>query len=198
MGMRAQSRKDLTLRPTFRLIMENSKDRVVMDQTDALLLRRIGERGSLTEGAKAAGVSYRNAWDRIKSMERKVGGKLVETQVGGPEGGGAILTEGGEALLREFRKTRKFLLNNLDDKDSWEDVGYRLSARNRLRAKVVEVRKGQITSQVKMRLVSDTTMTSVITNEAVEDLDIAQGDEVEAIVKSTDVLVAKTSRPNRR
>jgi len=196
--MPAQSKKGTPLKPTFRLIMEDSKEKTVMDQTDALLLRRIGEKGSLTEAARAAGVSYRNAWDRIKSMEHKIGEKLVETQVGGPEGGGAILTEDAEALLREFRKTRKFLLNNLDDKESWEDIGYRLSARNRIKAKIVEVRKGPITSEVKMHLVSDTTMTSVITNEAVEDLALAQGDEVEAIVKSTDVLVAKTSRPNRR
>jgi molybdate transport system regulatory protein len=182
----------------FRLVMENSKGRPVMDQTDALLLRRIGEKGSLTEGARAAGVSYRSAWDRIKSMEKKIGEKLVETQVGGTEGGGAILTEDAEALLREFRKTRKFLLNNLDDKESWEDISYRLSARNRLRARVVDVRKGPITSQVKMRLVAETTMTSVITNDAVEDLALAQGDEVEAIVKSTDVLVAKTSGSSRR
>lgn len=168
-----------------------------MDQTDARLLRRIGEKGSLTEGAKAVGVSYRSAWDRIKAMERKIGEKLVETQVGGPEGGGAILTKCAEELLGEFRKTRKFLLNNLDDKESWEDIVYRLSARNRLRAKVVDVSKGPITSKVKMRLLSETTMTSVITNEAVEELALAQGDEVEAIVKSTDVLVAKTSRSRR-
>lgn len=188
----------MPLKPTFRLVMEDSDEKPVMDQIDALLLRRIGEKGSLTEGAKAAGVSYRSAWDRIKLMERKIGRKLLETQVGGPEGGGAILTEVAEELLREFRKTRKFLLNNLDDKESWEDISYRLSARNRLRAKVVEVRKGPITSEVKMHLVSDTTMTSVITNEAVEDLGLAPGDDVEAIVKSTDVLVAKTSRTKRR
>jgi molybdopterin-binding protein len=40
-------------------------------------------------------------------------------------------------------------------------------------------------------------MTSVITNDAVEDLALKEGDEVEAIVKSTDVLVAKR-RPRRR
>lgn len=195
--MPARPKKVTPLKPTFRLVMEDSREKAVMDQTDALLLRRIGEKGSLTEAAKAAGVSYRNAWDRIKSMEHKIGETLVETQVGGPEGGGAILTKDAGALLREFRKTRKFLFNNLDDKESWEDISYRLSARNRLRAKVVEVRKGPITSQVKMHLLSDSTMTSVITNDAVEDLGLTQGDEVEAIVKSTDVLVAKTSRPNR-
>ena len=101
------------------------------------------------------------------------------------------MTDEGRLLLREFRKTRKLLFDTLDDKEAWEDVGYKLSARNKLRAKVVEVKAGAVTSQVKMRLVSTSTLTSVITNEAVEDLALKEGDEVEAIVKSTDVLVAK-------
>ncbi len=107
------------------------------------------------------------------------------------------MTDEGRLLLREFRKTRKLLFNVLDDKEAWEDVGYKLSARNRLRAKVVEVKAGAVTSQVKMRLVSTSMLTSVITNEAVEDLALKEGDEVEAIVKSTDVLVAKGRRRHR-
>jgi molybdate transport system regulatory protein len=130
-------------------------------------------------------------------MQDNVGRRLVESKTGGKTGGGASLTDEGRLLLREFRKTRKLLFNVLDDKEAWEDVGYKLSARNRLRAKVVEVKAGAVTSQVKMRLVSTNTLTSVITNEAVEDLALKMGDEVEAIVKSTDVLVAK-GRPRRR
>jgi molybdate transport system regulatory protein len=177
--------------------MEDSKSEVMLDQTDAFLLRRVGETRSLTQAAKEVGISYRNAWDRVKVMEEKLHRRLVETKVGGKTGGGAVLTEDGSRLLREFRKTRKLLFNVLDDKEAWEDVGYRLSARNRLRAKVVEVRKGAVTSQVKMRLGSTNTLTSIITNDAVEDLSLEKGDEVEAIVKSTDVLVAK-GRPRQR
>ena len=179
------------LRPAFRLWMEDGKNEIMLDQTDAFLLRRVGETHSLTEAAKEVGISYRNAWDRVKAMEGKLHRRLVETKVGGKTGGGATLTADGGQLLKEFRKTRKMLFNILDDKEAWEDVGYRLSARNRLRAKVVEVKRGAVTSQVKMRLVSANTLTSIITNEAVEDLDLEEGDEVEAIVKSTDVLVAK-------
>lgn len=180
-----------TLKPAFRLWMEDGKSEVMLDQTDAFLLRRVAETHSLTQAAKEVGISYRNAWDRVKVMEEKLHRRLVETKVGGKTGGGATLTEDGSHLLKEFRKTRKLLFNILDDKEAWEDIGYRLSARNRLRAKVVEVKQGAVTSQVKMRLVSANTLTSIITNEAVEDLSLEEGDEVEAIVKSTDVLVAK-------
>jgi len=185
------------LKPSFRLWLEDSRKKVMLDQTDAALLRYIAETGSLTQAAKIIGMSYRNAWDRLKMMEEKLRRRLVMTKVGGKTGGGATLTEEGRELLKEFKKTRKLLFNVLDDKEAWEDVGYKLSARNKLRAKVVEVKAGAVTSQVKMRLVSSNTLTSVITNEAVEDLALKEGDEVEAIVKSTDVLVAK-GRPRQR
>ncbi|HVB95396.1 MAG TPA: TOBE domain-containing protein [Nitrososphaerales archaeon] len=185
------------LRPAFRLWMEDGKNEVMFDQTDAFLLRRVGETHSLTEAAKEVGISYRNAWDRVKMMEEKLHRRLVDTKVGGKTGGCATLTADGSQLLKEFRKTRKLLFNVLDDKEAWEDVGYRLSARNRLRARVVEVKQGAVTSQVKLRLVSANTLTSIITNEAVEDLSLKKGDEVEAIVKSTDVLVAKGATRQR-
>jgi molybdate transport system regulatory protein len=179
------------LKPAFRLWMEDSKSEVMFDQTDAFLLRRVGETHSLTEAAKEVGISYRNAWDRVKAMEEKLDRRLVETKVGGRTGGSATLTADGSRLLKQFRKTRKLLFDVLGDTEAWEDVGYRLSARNKLKAKVVEVKRGAVTSQVKMRLVSASTLTSIITNEAVDDLSLEEGDAVEAIVKSTDVLVAK-------
>jgi molybdate transport system regulatory protein len=151
----------------------------------------------MEDGKNEVMLSYRSAWDRLKLMEEKLHRRLVVTKVGGRDGGSATLTEDGRELLKEFKKTRKLLFNVLEDKEAWEDVGYKLSARNRLRARVVEVKTGAVTSQVKMRLLSTNTLTSVITNEAVEDLDLKEGDEVEAIVKSTDVLVAKGG-PRRR
>jgi len=154
-------------------------------------------RDRLTKAAKVVGLSYRSAWDRVEKMQDNVGRRLVESKTGGKTGGGASLPDEGRLLLREFRKTRKLLFNILDDKEAWEDVGYKLSARNKLRAKVVEVKVGAVTSQVRMKLVSTSLMTSVITNDAVEDLALKEGDEVEAIVKSTDVLVAK-HRPRKR
>ncbi len=188
---------DRGLRPAFRLLLEDSKKQIALDQTDAALLKGISETGSLTKAAKVVGLSYRSTWDRVEKMQDNVGRRLVESKTGGKTGGGASLTDEGRLLLREFRKTRKLLFNVLDDKEAWEDVGYKLSARNRLRAKVVEVKVGAVTSQVKMRLVSTNTLTSIITNEAVEDLALKEGDDVEAIVKSTDVLVAK-GNPRRR
>jgi molybdopterin-binding protein len=65
----------------------------------------------------------------------------------------------------------------------------KLSARNVLPGKVVEVRKGVTTAHVRID-VNGMIVTSSITNEAVEDLGIKVGDTVHAVIKASDVMVA--------
>jgi len=187
-----------SLKPAFRLWMEDAKRHIVLDQTDAMLLRHISEEKSLTKASKEAGISYRNAWDRVKAMEENLGRAVVQTRVGGKTGGSATLTQEGQRLLKEFRRTRRLLFDILEDEDVLEDISYKLSARNRFAGKVVGVQRGPITSAVKIRLGSPVTVTSIVTNEAVEELAIEEGDEVEAIVKSTDVFIAKKGGGRRR
>ena len=59
----------------------------------------------------------------------------------------------------------------------------KLSARNQLAGKVIEVRKGQTTSHVRIDIGNGVVVTSSITNEAVDDLTIASGDNVVAVIK---------------
>ena len=184
------SKRKADLQPVFRLSMEDNKQ-VVIDQKDALLLRRISETNSLTEGARLAGISYRSAWDRVKAVESNLGVKIVETKVGGAKGGGAKLTPEGETLLQDFRRVRKYLFNALEDRQYMVKASYKLSARNRVVAKVTKVQKGPTTSSVKMTIKGPVTLTSIISTEAVDDLDLKEGDEVEAIIKSTEVIIAK-------
>jgi molybdate transport system regulatory protein len=73
----------------------------------------------------------------------------------------------------------------------WEVKDLKLSARNQLKGKVTAVEKGIITAKVKIQIKVPAVVTSVITKEAVEDLDLKVGDEVEVIVKSTEVMIAK-------
>lgn len=67
----------------------------------------------------------------------------------------------------------------------------KLSARNQFKGKVVEVEKGVITAKVKVEINVPVTITAVITKDAVEELNLKVGDEVAAIVKSTEVMIAK-------
>jgi molybdopterin-binding protein len=67
----------------------------------------------------------------------------------------------------------------------------KLSARNQISGKVVEVRKGQTTAHVRIDIGNGVVITSSITNEAVDDLRLAVGDEATAVIKASDVMVAK-------
>jgi molybdopterin-binding protein len=67
----------------------------------------------------------------------------------------------------------------------------KLSARNQLTGKVVAVEKGVITAKVTVEVMVPATVTAVITKDSVEELDIKVGDEVAAIVKSTEIMIAK-------
>jgi len=63
----------------------------------------------------------------------------------------------------------------------------KLSARNQLRGRIIEVRKGQITAHVRIDIGNGVVITSSITNEAVDDLKLVAGDDVVAVIKASDV-----------
>ena len=66
----------------------------------------------------------------------------------------------------------------------------KLSARNQIKGNVVEVRKGATTAHVRIDI-GNGVITSSITNEAVDDLGLRVGDEAIAVIKASDVMVAK-------
>ncbi len=65
----------------------------------------------------------------------------------------------------------------------------KISARNILKGKVVEVTKGATTSHVRLD-VGGTIVTASITNAAVDELKLAVGQEAYAVVKASDVMIA--------
>ena len=67
----------------------------------------------------------------------------------------------------------------------------KLSARNVLAGKVVEVKRGAVTSHVRIQIHGGAVVTASITNEAVDDLGLAVGDTASAIIKASDVMVGK-------
>ena len=67
----------------------------------------------------------------------------------------------------------------------------KLSARNQIKGKVVAVQKGQTMAHVRIDIGNGVVITSSITNEAVDELGLAVGDEALAVIKASDVMVAK-------
>ena len=72
-----------------------------------------------------------------------------------------------------------------------------LSARNRLYGFVDEVRIDGLLAQVRLR-VGDQSLTAVITADAVRALKLRRGDDAIAIIKSTEVMIARSSMPGTR
>lgn len=64
----------------------------------------------------------------------------------------------------------------------------KLSARNRLKGKIVEVKKGTTTAHVRIDI-GGQVVTAAITNEAVDELKLATGQQAYAVVKASDVMI---------
>jgi len=158
----------------------------------AKILESIKEEKSISKAAQKLGMSYRYVWGYVQNMEKALGEPVLETFRGGTSGGGgARLTGCGESLLDEYRRLENYLNQILANKGYWEVENLKISARNRLKGKVVSVEKDGITAKVKIEVTAPSVVTAVITKEALEDLNIKVGDTVEAIIKSTEVIIAK-------
>ena len=66
------------------------------------LLKHIALSGSISQGAKDAGISYKSAWDAINEMNQLSEHILVERATGGKGGGGAVLTRYGQRLIQLY------------------------------------------------------------------------------------------------
>ena len=168
------------------------KDQPLIGKGGAEILEAINKENSISKAAKTLGMSYRYVWNYLQDIQKTLDEPIVETFKGGKAGGGgAKLTDLGKNLLLEYRQVESYLNEVLANRANLEVKSVKLSARNQFSGKVVAVEKGVITAKVKVEVKMPVTITAVITKEAVEDLDIKVGDDVKAIMKSTEVMIAK-------
>jgi molybdate transport system regulatory protein len=67
------------------------------------LLETIKKTGSISQAGRALDMSYRRAWLLVDDMNRCFRERVVSTQPGGAQGGGAALTAFGETLIQKYR-----------------------------------------------------------------------------------------------
>ena len=104
----------IKVRPVFKFWLETEKG-YVFGEGPAELLYHIQQLHTLSGAAKALGMSYRYAWGILREIEERVGKPVVKTHKGGKSGGGgAELTEDGEALLEQYFRIREALPRILD------------------------------------------------------------------------------------
>ena len=170
--------------------VQHGKD--LMGRGGADILEAIRATNSISKTAKHLKRSYRQVWGQINEIEKSYGEPLIRRFKGGVKGGGgAHLTEAGLSLLKEYQRISEHVESLLQDKLFWEEIGLKLSARNKLKGKIVSIEKDAIVAKIKIEIRTPVTVTSIITREAADDLGLKEGDEVEGVVKSTEVLISK-------
>ncbi|MHA1959756.1 MAG: winged helix-turn-helix domain-containing protein [Candidatus Thorarchaeota archaeon] len=94
------------LKPNWKLWLE-FEDEYIFGPGAYSILKSIQEAGTITDGAKALGMSYRYAWGVVRGIEKKLGERLLETRKGGAiGGGGAIVTDLGVKLMDLYSKVQ--------------------------------------------------------------------------------------------
>jgi molybdate transport system regulatory protein len=77
---------------------------VVLSRWRVRLLVAIADTGSISAAAERMGVPYRRAWEKVHEMEQRLDVALLDTQTGGPGGGGARLTSAAQDYIACFRR----------------------------------------------------------------------------------------------
>lgn len=165
-----------------------------------LLLAAIAEHGSLTAAAKAAGLSYKGAWDAIEQMSNLAGEALVVRVVGGKGGGHTRLTPRGERLLRNFDAIQQehahFLarLNQrarglIDDYALLENIAMKTSARNQFAGTVMTVRGGAVNDELELEVIGGQRIVATITSDSRRTLGLEVGSRAIALIKSSSIIL---------
>lgn len=186
-----------------------------LGDTRVRLLEAIAEHGSISQAAQHVPLSYKAAWDAVDAMNNLAEQPLVERSTGGRRGGGTRLTPYGQRIVAMYRAVEAEYQTALErmasqfaapaaggvdgeveqpaDVRSFQRLLRRLalrtSARNQLAAVVVAVREGEVECEVRLRLDERTELGAVITRESVEQLGLAVGSEVFALIKSSAVML---------
>jgi molybdate transport system regulatory protein len=71
------------------------------------LLEAIRETGSLSQGARDLGMSYRRAWLLVESLRRSFREPVTVASTGGKGGGGMLVTEFGDTLIKGYRQLER-------------------------------------------------------------------------------------------
>jgi molybdate transport system regulatory protein len=164
----------------------------VLGKGGAQILKAIEKEQSISKAVKKLSMSYRYVWNYLQKIQKVLEAPILKTYKGGKSGGGgAKLTALGQSLIEEYERVQGYMSEVLADQEYWGVLGLKISARNQLKGKVVSIEKDGITAKVKVEISAPIVVTSVITKEAIKELGIKVGDQVNAVVKSTEVMIAK-------
>jgi molybdate transport system regulatory protein len=167
------------------------------------LLESVAREGSISAGARAAGLSYKAAWDALDAMANLFGQPVLETKSGGASGGGAQLTATGVKVIEAFNRMEAELArvlrllepdlagSGLTPLNLMSGFLMKTSARNALRGVIVEIAVDQLSAEVTVQVSSDTIIHASVTLASLKELGLCIGREAVVLVKAPFVMIAR-------
>ncbi|QUG76620.1 molybdenum-dependent transcriptional regulator [Erwinia sp. E602] len=171
------------------------QQRLFADPRRIELLKQVQASGSISQGAKLAGISYKSAWDAINEMNQLADRTLVERATGGKGGGGAVVTDYGERLLQLYALLEQIQQKAFDVLQDGVPPGSLLgaiarfslqtSARNQFFGTVVARDAQPVQQHVEIELADGQTRIRVaLTEHSANRLQLAAGKEVLVLIKA--------------
>lgn len=171
-------------------------------QARIALLEHIATTGSITAAAKAAGMSYKAAWDAVDAMNQLAGEPLVARSTGGRGGGGTRLTARGAKLVAAFRAVeaaqQQFLARVAADLEHFDEqwpiiarLGLQTSARNQLHGTISGIRHCGVNDEVTLTLPGGEAIVASLTHHSAQALGLATGGEAFALIKAPWIEIAR-------
>lgn len=177
------------------------------------LLEAIDRYGSISQAAKAVPLSYKAAWDAVDAMNNITEQPVVERLTGGRHGGGTTLTAYGHRLIAMYRAVEQEYqeaLDRLADRLGETGAGdvrhfqtmlrrmsLRTSARNQFVGPIAALNEGPRGVEVRIRIDDHNEISSLVTQESADSLDLRIGTEVHAFFKAASVSL-RTDQATRR
>ncbi|HCI6029655.1 molybdenum-dependent transcriptional regulator [Klebsiella quasipneumoniae] len=173
------------------------QQRLFADPRRIALLKQIDQTGSISQGAKHAGISYKSAWDAINEMNLLSEQPLVDRATGGKGGGGAVLTRYGQRLIQLYdllAQIQQKAFDVLSDDDALpldsllaaiSRFSLQTSARNQWFGTITGRDRQQVQQHVEVLLADGQTRLNVaITAQSAEKLGLDEGQEVLVLLKA--------------
>jgi molybdate transport system regulatory protein len=184
-----------------------SGDRFLVGRDRIKLLEAVAKHGSISKAAKAVGYSYKTAWDSVDAINNLLPSPAFVTKMGGSGGGGgAQVTDEGLRLIETFNKIEEKLAR-LSSRISEAGLhgeeemllftfGARISSRNTFHCIIEKIKKGPVDVELELRLSSGAALFAVVTNAAVDELELVNGKNILALVKAYSIGLSVQRLPD--
>ena len=165
------------------------------------LLQNIQIHGSISKAAKAMKMSYKAAWDSVDIMNKLANKPLVTKITGGKGGGGTVITSHAKELIQayeEISKLHKNYFSILENSFNEQiiDLAEEEPTFSRLSGTVFEMQNINDNYEIKIKLISGQTLTSIESKDFITKKNLKIGDEINFLIETNNIVLTKTEQNN--